>query len=363
MPLKLKRYPTRGPNWYLRGTVRGIRIFETAGTDDRQAAEAIRIKRETEVLNRSIFGAGATVTFAEAAASYLEQGGEARFLGHEDPATGKWSGLIGHFGRVAISAIGQQEADEAAMRLYPGTAAATRRRQLYVPLKAILNHAAERGWLNVPKINAPKVKRRQVDWATPDYVSKLLPHCAPRLRRFVVLIVYTGARLAEALRVNWDRDIDLTGRHLTLRRTKNGKLRTCHIPDPLLIELASVPDNERTGPLFIWSDKCHVYGPLKTACRNAKLPYLSPHKLGRHTYATWLRRYAKRDLKGLQEDGGWDSINSVAIYAHVVPGETAIAVGLLPSVHNPCTSNVKPLKDRKTRMKMASSHPLVRDRS
>ncbi len=156
MPLKLKRYTARGPNWYLRGTVRGIHIFETTGTNDRAAAEAIRIRREAEVLNRSVFGAGATVTFAEAAASYLEQGGEARFLGREDADTGKWSGLIGHFMTTPLSAIGQAEADEAAGKLYPGTSAATRKRHAYAPLIAVLNHAANRGWLNPPRIEAPK---------------------------------------------------------------------------------------------------------------------------------------------------------------------------------------------------------------
>lgn len=353
MPLKLKRYAARGPNWYLRGTIRGIRVFETTGTDDRKAADAIRIGRESAILQRTVFGPGASVTFAEAAASYLEQGGEARFLGREDPVTGKWSGLIGHFLTTPLADIGQAEADEAAGKIYAGTSAATRKRQAYAPLIAVLNHAAAREWLKPPRIRAPKVKERSVEWASPDYVKALLPHCAPRLRRFVVLIVYTGARLAEALRVDWDKDVDLTGRHLTLRRTKNGKMRTCHIPDPLLVELAAVPETERRGPVFPWSNKCHVYGPLRTACRHAGLAYLSPHQLGRHTYATWLRRYAKRDLKGLMTDGGWDSIASVARYAHVVAGETAIAVDLLPSVQIACSGDVKPLKDRRMRKKSA----------
>jgi hypothetical protein len=80
------------------------------------------------------------------------------------------------------------------------------------------------------------------------------------------------------------------------------------------------------------------------------VPYLSVHKLGRHTYATWLRRYAGRDLRGLMEDGGWKSINSVVRYAHVVPGETAEAVERLPSVQNPCrlkAASTKPLKKKK----------------
>src|SRR6185312_5898423 len=152
------------------------------------------------------------------------------------------------------------------------------------------------GWLKPPRIVAPKVKEKPVEWATPEYVGKLLPHCAPRLRRFVVLIVYTGARLSEALRVDWDRDVDLPGRHLTLRRTKNVKMRTCHIPDPLLIELAAVPEAERHGPLIGLKDKTSVRPVLMRACKRAGLPYLSPHQLGRHTFATWLRRYANRDL-------------------------------------------------------------------
>lgn len=353
MPLQLKRYAARGPNWYLRGTVRGIRVFETSGTNDRKAAEAIRIRREAELLNRSVFGIGATVTFAEAASSYIASGGDARFLGKEDQGTGKWTGLIGHFMTMPLGSIDQAAADEAAAKLYPKCVAATRKRQAYTPLIAILNHAAGKKWLNAPKIQAPKVKERPPNWATPAYVTKLLPHCAPRLRLFVVLIVYTGARLAEALRVSWDTDIDMQTRHLTLRRTKNGKMRTAHIPDPLLIELASVAQEARIGPLFAWSHKSHVRGPLMTACRKAGLAYLSPHQLGRHTYATWLRIYAKRDLKGLQVDGGWDSIASVARYAHVVPGETATAVDLLPSVHGACSGDLKPLKDRRIRKKSA----------
>ena len=332
MSLKLKRYPKRSEHWYIRGTVRGQNIFETTGTDDRAAAEACRIKREKELLDRSVFGAGATIGFHEAASSYLAAGGESRFLGFEDSATGKWSLLIGHFGGKPVASIGQPEADAAAIKLYPNAGNATRKRHVYVPLCAVLNHAAEKWELRLRKVRHPQVKTPPVEWAPPENVRKLLPMCSPQMRRFVMVIVYTGARLSEALRLNWDTDVDLDRRMLTLGRTKNGDPRTAHIAEPLLAELSSVPKKERTGPLFHWSDKCHVHKPLRTACKRAGVPYLSPHKLGRHTYATWLRRYANRDLRGLMEDGGWKSINSVVRYAHVVPGETAIAVEKLPSV-------------------------------
>lgn len=353
MSLKLKRYPKRSSNWWLRGTIRGQRVFETTGTDDQKAAEAIRIKREAQLLDRSVFGDRATVTFAEAALSYLENGGEARYLGTCHPVTKKWSLLIGMFGSVPLVRIGQVEADDAARKLLPDCAASTRKRQVYGPLCAVLNHAAQKGWTAVPRIRHPKVVTQPAKWATPEYVQALLAHCAPRLRRFVVTLVYTGARLSEVLRLNWENDVNLKARQLTFRRTKNGKPRVAHIPDALLAELTAVPQAERKGLLFAWSHKSHVRRPLMTAAKRAGLPYLTPHQLGRHTFATWLRVYAKRDLKGLMQDGGWDSVASVLRYAHTLEGETAQAVDRLPSVQNACNDGVVALKDRRLRKKSA----------
>jgi hypothetical protein len=84
--------------YYVRGTVRGTSVYETTGTSDENAAEEIRIKREAQLLEDSIHGRKATVSFAEAASSYLDSGGSPRFLGEYDERTKRWSGLIGHFG-------------------------------------------------------------------------------------------------------------------------------------------------------------------------------------------------------------------------------------------------------------------------
>jgi hypothetical protein len=94
MPLELKRRKG-SKHWYIRGTVRGQPIFETTGTHDKKAAEAIRIKREARLLDDSIHGKKASVTFAEAAVSYLTSGGSRRYLG-EQRKDGSWSGLIGY---------------------------------------------------------------------------------------------------------------------------------------------------------------------------------------------------------------------------------------------------------------------------
>lgn len=66
MSLKLVRRHG-SPTWYIRGTVRGIAVDQSTRTHDRAAAEAIRIREEHRLLDRSIHGVRATVSFMEAA--------------------------------------------------------------------------------------------------------------------------------------------------------------------------------------------------------------------------------------------------------------------------------------------------------
>jgi integrase/recombinase XerD len=82
MPLRLVKRK-ESDHWYVRGTVRKQSVFESTGTDDKKAAEAIRIKREGRLLEDSIHGKESSVTFFEAAVFYMTAGGSARFLGKE----------------------------------------------------------------------------------------------------------------------------------------------------------------------------------------------------------------------------------------------------------------------------------------
>src|SRR5262245_34531442 len=116
MPLKLvKRKDAKA--WYIHGTVRRIPVRESTGTTDRVAAEAIRITREAELLNQSIHGKRATVTFADATLSYLEGGGSPKYIGqYRDD---RWDRLLGRFYDTKLSTIGQNELDAAARILLP----------------------------------------------------------------------------------------------------------------------------------------------------------------------------------------------------------------------------------------------------
>jgi hypothetical protein len=129
MPLRLVRRP-KSPNWIIRGTVRGIRVEESAGTSDRRVAEEIRAKREAEILTDSVYGRRATCTFAEAALSYIECGGSTRFL----------EAVLRHFSTTPLARIDQDAIERGARKTYPGTSNATLDRQFFTPTSAVLKH-------------------------------------------------------------------------------------------------------------------------------------------------------------------------------------------------------------------------------
>src|SRR5579871_865574 len=132
MPLKLVRRP-RSPYWHIRGTLRGVRVVESTGLVDKAKAEEALIRRSDELIDRSIHGAPATMTFAEAALSYMEDGdGERKHL----------KPILELIGAKKLRTIDQSVIDGVARKLKPKASNATRNRHVHTPISAVLHHAA-----------------------------------------------------------------------------------------------------------------------------------------------------------------------------------------------------------------------------
>lgn len=209
MPLKLVRRP-RSPHWVIRGTVRGIRIEESTGTEQKRLAEEIRAKREAELITQSVHGRRAVATFAEAALSYMEQTGKTRFLAK----------VIDHFGTTPLSQIDQAALDRGARKVYPNASGPTRNRQFFTPCSAVLHHAAKRGWCDRPLIERPAPSEERVRWLTDEETERLIDACSAHLKPLVTFLLFTGARAGEALWLDW-REVDLSKPQVTLA-TRNG---------------------------------------------------------------------------------------------------------------------------------------------
>jgi integrase/recombinase XerD len=287
-------------HYYLRGTVRKQPVFESTGTDDKKAAEAIRIKREARLLTDSIHGKESSVTFFEAAVSYMAAGGSPRFLGEE--VHGKWTLLLGHFETKILHTITQDDLNAAAEKLYPNTQYDTRNRQCFTPFIAVWNHALPdnpRRWKRPKKPKGTTVVRmKPVRAGTKpvkyDRAAQFVLAMSPANAMVMTGLFYTGMRPIE-LFVLSDTMVDVPQRWITLENTKIGEPRGIPIHEflvPLLTHLV-----ERGGILFRsprgtpYPVREDISGQMKTAIRGARkrsgIGGISPYT-ARHTVSTQL---------------------------------------------------------------------------
>ncbi|MCZ7564732.1 MAG: hypothetical protein M5U07_06365 [Xanthobacteraceae bacterium] len=71
---------------------------------------------------------------------FRNAGGDRRFL----------APLLEHFGNTILTAIDSQAIDAAVIALYPDAPGATRNRQVYTPVSAVLKHAGEQLEVRTP---------------------------------------------------------------------------------------------------------------------------------------------------------------------------------------------------------------------
>lgn len=321
MPLKLippghGAGQSRSAFYYIRGTHLGVRVFRSTGLSDRRKAQRV-LDQLRQQIEDGQFTRDKGVSFSEAAITYIQAGRETRFL----------KALIEHFKEVPISEITQAAIDRAAAELYPDKSAATRNRAVYTPVSAVLKHAGVEFAVKRPKGHAGKARTHSL---TPKQATALYDAAPDRIKPVFRFLLYTGCRLSEALNLEWH-DIDLDHATALARETKNGDPRIVHLTAEIVADLRALPRDRKR--VFGWAKSGRFYAEWGKMTERANLAWASPH-VCRHTYATWMRRYAGRDLKGLVATGAWKDLKSVARYAHAVPAEESRAADLLPKVEH-----------------------------
>lgn len=302
-------------SWYIKGVWRGQRIFESTGTGDKELAKTILQKREAEL----VAGERRGHTFSGAVISYRQAGYSDRFL----------APLVIHFKDRPLSEINQAAVDEAAVVLYPEATASTRSRQVHTPMSAVLRHAGVKLELRRPKGASGKPR---TSWLAPEQAFALLASAEAlqtRFGAFCTLLLYTGCRLSEGLRLEWA-DVDLANSIAYIKMTKNGEPRTVFLPEPAVAALAGV-EGERSGRIFPWHKGQRLNNMFHDAAKSAGLTIegVSFH-IFRHTYGAWGRKYGGLDTSGLVATGAWKSRQAAAVYEHVDVSEEAKKAALFP---------------------------------
>lgn len=306
MPVKLY---LRGDIWHYRGTVKGRRCRGSTGTSDKDIAQREAAEAEAKAFKRHFDGPAAVLTFAQAAINYRLAGKSDRFL---TPIENYWAGTL-------VKDITAGGIKQAALTLYPTAGPATRNRQAIVPTQAIINHSADLGLC--PPI---RVKRFKVDTTvkTPadlEWIEAFAAHARPHLAGLAWFMFTTGARISEAIAVQWD-DVDLHKRTVLIRQTKIGAERLAHIPQRLFLAMARIPRKKGRGA-FLYANRNACIRAWDRAIVRAGIEPLSFHCC-RHGFATALLR-AGVDPVTVAWLGGWRSAQHVfKTYGHAIKDAT-----------------------------------------
>lgn len=320
MPLRL--FPPRPghPNWTIRGTYLKRYVERSSGTSDRKVAAKVLKKLEGEIERGELTEAGAP-TFASAAAAYMKAGGERKYVKR----------LLDYFRDQPLSHFNQAVIDGAAIAIYPGGTAATRNRQVYTPVCAILRSAGARIDLRRPR---GSTGNKSTAWLWPEQAEAIFAEAEKLDKDFAALLIvlcYTGLRLSEALGLTWN-DVRLEDGYAYVPQTKNDEPRAVFLPPVAVAAMANLTRGPR-GLVFRFAKGGHLYSLLKVSAIRAgvELPDRSAFHIFRHTYATWMRRYAGLDTRGLVATGAWKDRKSADRYEHVEVSEDARKAVLLPT--------------------------------
>ena len=236
MSLVVSRRKDTGTLW-ITGTVRpagaaqGVRIRRRAGTDSLTLAREEATALEASILRGAWHGEKrGSRSFAEAAHSYLT------FADRTASTDAYVLRLVKHFGDTPLSDINQEAVDAARLAvLRPGSAPGTVKRNLIVPLRAIMVHASKRDWCAVPRLDIPAEPKGRTRFLLPEQVEALIAAASPHLRPLLRFLVCTGCRMSEALALDWS-DVDLKAARAILWEgaTKGGARRVVRYCRPSL---------------------------------------------------------------------------------------------------------------------------------
>jgi len=311
--LKIEKKGRKGI-YYVQGTVAGIRVRQSLRVDSKTHAETLAAKLEQELLDEVTYGRKHSATFADAVLIYKQKGGSPRFLER----------LVRYFGRHRLADIDDGALSAFILASYPNAKPQTINRQVYTPLIAVLNRAADAKLCARHNFRRPKQpKRPPVEFMRDDQLATLLLTATVEERALLLFLSFEGARNSEVCRVN-DPDVDWGARTVLLPLTKGDPHQ---VVLPPVVYDALLPLRGRS-PLFGCKDRWALNRAIARACKRAGVPTITSHKIGRHSFAARLLRQG-HSLKHVQEAGGW-SVASMPMlartYAHLEPSAVRRAV-------------------------------------
>lgn len=260
----------------------------------------------------------AVMTFENAAASYVRQGGSDRYL----------QPIIDYFRGRDVASIPPAEVREMALKLYPGRLPSTINRHAITPARAVLYHAHDLGWrtpMRVRLFRHPRSKKHQpVDgqWMT-AFLNQADGDKLFHLSALVIFMNHTAARVSEAINLKGEH-IDFRRRTALLVKTKTDIMAETYLTDELMYRLYNLGVTEGRH-VFRYTCRFSVNERLRAVCRRAGIDYRPTHSVGRHSFATNALKHGV-GIKTAMDAGRWKSASIfLETYAHTEHAGRAVA--------------------------------------
>jgi integrase len=336
----------RGSTWWVKGRVEyngraiGGYIRESTGASDETGARDWIAEKENREHRRHLLGEeDQPLTFAGAVMMYQPTPMMARYLKQ----------LLRELGPLRCDRITPGMIRDLGPKLYPGACTDTWRRWVVTPARAVINNANDKGKCPPIRIKgysereridqdkkrkrASRLERRPGDWA---WLLKFRLKAPQRHGALALFMFATGARVGQSIQMTPKHLAKLSEGKVVVPGAKGHADREIAIPPELVAELGNlkpmVPRGwERTAAnkrVFGFASSC---GPLKVwrkVCKEAKIPYLSPHAAGRHGFGQEHVIRQGSDSKAVGKFGGWsDTVLLARTYTHAEDFESKILAG------------------------------------
>jgi len=289
MPLKLVKRD--GENWHIYGTVKGKRIRETTGTDNKEMAEKLRIQREHELLFNPT-SRQEQRTFGDAINSYMRR--------RDNMGSSTTEYLLRFhrkWGDVLLEDFTTQSLEDWIDERLGEVSSPSVRRELNC-IMAVLNHARVRQWIKVvPEVSKPRDGEPRLRALEPEEVASLMSECDRRadlVASMMLLLLNTGARIGEALALEWEEvNMKVSEPYLILRNKKRRGGKNMRRVVPLndagqrAIELAAVFSTPDGRVYSHWRTRAAATARLKQMADEAGVKNFQVHDT-RRTFATRL---------------------------------------------------------------------------
>jgi integrase len=249
--------------------------------------------------------------FEEAAASYIAQGGSARYM----------DAVIEHFRGRDVATIMPPDIRGPALTMFPHLKASTINRQWITPARAVMLHAHhDLGWCPAIRVRQLKeAKSTKHSAVNGEWMSRFISQADSdglfHVSAMVFFMQDTAARVSEACNV-FGRHVDLRRKEVLLVKTKTDTNALAHLTDECVYRLSHL-GMESDKRVFGYSNRWSVNDRIKAICRRAGISYHSSHAVGRHTFATKAIKLGV-GVKIAMDAGRWKSSKVfLETYVHV----------------------------------------------